>query len=789
MAKSNKEKWEIGHGVVSHSDETKLLIEECANDLVQKKRFLDKNEIYEFLHAVDLFCNQAIWIVAHTSYAQNVYFDGRELKKEDFKESPEGHMGGSLNMVPAYLGYMAANYLTNFTRSWMMGQGHCVIAIDAINLLTNNLYDEQAQRYQFTEAGISNLCRDFYSYHVGKDGAPDAPLGSHVNAHTGGGIIEGGYLGFAELLYGHAALKGEKLITFLSDGAFEEQRGSDWFPRWWRAEDCGITIPIMIANGRRIDQRTTMQQQGGIEWFKSHLKIHSFDPVTIDGKDPAAFIGAILKAEKYLQQKIDGGISHYPVKMPYIIAESIKGYGFPGAGTNNAHNLPLGENPYFDLNARQKFNEGIKKIWIDHQEISELRNKYFPIENKFREKEKIHALANRNIRLENVPVVTPFSLGEKISPMAAIDLAFVDIALQNPHLRIRLGNPDELRSNRMNKTLDLLKHRVTAPEAGISESIHGAVITALNEEAVVCAALGNKGGINMAVTYEAFAVKMLGALRQEIIFATNQTHINKEPRWLSVPIIVTSHTWENGKNEHSHQDPTFIEALLGENSYQCRAIFPADANSAQIAINSIYQTQGKIFGMVVPKNKIETVLNSDQALSLMQDGLVIFKDSPAPQFILTAIGAYQLEECMIAFQMLEKKGVQGRLVYIQEPGKLRLPRSLNELRYVLDDRVIENFYPANINKRVFLLHTRPEPIIGVLRRIDTGFANAKFLGYINKGGTLSTKGMLYTNFCSHLHVIKEISHLLSIPLNLLLDNKYIQMLENKGDPNELYGIK
>ena len=642
MGQSYQQKWENGFGVIVHTPETKKSIQECIKNLLHAKKFSDANEVYRFLHAVDLFCNHAIWIVAHSSYAKNVYFDGRELKEEDFKKTPEGHMGGSLNMVPAYLGYMAANYLTNFTRSWLMGQGHCVIAIDAINIITNNLYDEQLQRYQYSEKGLSQLCQDFYSYRVGKDGAPEAPLGSHVNAHTGGGIMEGGYLGFAELLYGHAALKGEKLVAFLSDGAFEEQRGSDWFPRWWRAEDCGITVPIMIANGRRIDQRTTMEQQGGVEWLSTHLKNNSFDPITIDGKDPAAFIGAILNAEKYLQQKIDNGIANYPIKMPYIIAETIKGFGFPGAGTNNAHNLPLGKNPFSDLDGRKMFNDGIKKLWVDPNEINKLRNEFFPSEYSTREKEKIHSLANRNIKLEKIPEIKPYDVGEKFSPMEAIDEAFVNIALENKHLRIRLGNPDELRSNRMNKTLDLLKHRVTAPENGISESIHGAVITALNEEAVVCAALANKGGINMVVTYEAFAVKMLGAVRQEIIFASNQKHIDKEPRWLSIPIIVTSHTWENGKNEHSHQDPTFVEALLGENSYQCRVLFPADANSAQSVIRSIYQTQGKIFGLVIPKNKVETVLSDKKANDLTRDGLVIIKDSKSPKFIFLPLSLLSL---------------------------------------------------------------------------------------------------------------------------------------------------
>ena len=52
--------------------------------------------------------------------------------------------------------------------------------------------------------------------------------------------------------------------------------------------------------------------------------------------------------------------------------------------------------------------------------------------------------------------------------------------------------------------------------------LQGAVITALNEEAVVSAALANKGGMNLVVSYEAFAMKMIGALRQEIIFARHQ---------------------------------------------------------------------------------------------------------------------------------------------------------------------------------------------------------------------------------------------------------------------------
>ena len=111
--------------------------------------------------------------------------------------------------------------------------------------------------------------------------------------------------------------------------------------------------------------------------------------------------------------------------------------------------------------------------------------------------------------------------------MAAVDAGFLAAVQANPHLRPRVGNPDEMRSNRMLRILDALKFRVTDPEPGIPESTDGAVITALNEEAVASAALANKGGINIIATYEAFGAKMHGVVRQEIIFLN---HCNEAGR-------------------------------------------------------------------------------------------------------------------------------------------------------------------------------------------------------------------------------------------------------------------
>lgn len=48
--------------------------------------------------------------------------------------------------------------------------------------------------------------------------------------------------------------------------------------------------------------------------------------------------------------------------------------------------------------------------------------------------------------------------------------------------------------------------------------------------------------------------------------------------------------------------------------------------------------------------------------------------------------------------------------------------------------------------RLFVTHTRPEPVLGVLGPLHTG-PRTSGLGYVNQGGTLSTPGMLFVN-CS-----------------------------------------
>jgi phosphoketolase len=791
--------WAAGYGVISHTTETQARVYQMAELLAARGIQGDGVPLFELLAAADRIVSAAMWLVVHQTYVQHVYLDGRDLAATDFKPHPEGHTGGSLNMVPAYIGYMTANAISGLTRSWIMGQGHCVAAIDSVNLILANMTVAHAARYSLTDAGLTRYAQDFYSYRLGADGKQDSPLGSHVNANTAGGLVEGGYLGFTELQYVHMPLPGERLVAFLSDGAFEEQRGSDWTGRWWRGEDCGLVTPIMINNGRRIDQETTMAQEGGAEWFTQHLRLNGFDPIVFDGRDPAAFAWAIFEMENRLlaeaQAMAESGEGCYNVCLPYGVACAPKGAGFYGEGTNLAHNLPLGANPHDDVSAAHNFNERARCLWVPPAELEEAIAAFQHHSAAGRPRERDHALAHREVTLPELPPTLSRPVSDtrqdsstwtRHSPMAAVDDMFLQTCEANPHLRPRVGNPDEMRSNRMTDTLETLKFRVVCPEPGIPESHHGAVITALNEEAVANAALANKGGINLIVTYEAFATKMHGAMRQEIIFANHLSEGGRPQHWLSVPLVLTSHAWENGKNEQSHQDTMMAEAMMNEASNVSRVLFPADYNTAAAAMNSVYQSQGQFWIMVVAKaDTVANLFTAAEANQLIAEGAMRLDwagyQHDASRLVLTAIGAYQLAETLRASARLADYRIPHTVVYMLEPGRFRQPRSEGEQAHLASPSLRDTLYPASATARVFVTHTHPEPLLGTLQPLNTGPQTAA-LGFINQGGTLNTAGMLFINRATWAHIVQAAASVLGLSAEELFSAAERDALAGKANP-------
>ena len=182
--------WRDGYGQIRHSDETIERIQTLA-----MSGRIEPDRLYRLLAAADRLTSAAMWTIVHMTYARRVDLSGAPLPADAFKTVPEGHTGGSLNMAPAFVGYLVANAISATTRSWLMGQGHCVAAIDAVNALTGDVSQAQLGRYDRSEKGLSQLAADFYSYAIDASGRPGVPIGSHAGPTTAGAISEGGYPG------------------------------------------------------------------------------------------------------------------------------------------------------------------------------------------------------------------------------------------------------------------------------------------------------------------------------------------------------------------------------------------------------------------------------------------------------------------------------------------------------------------------------------------------------------------------------------------------------------------
>ncbi|NLC02289.1 MAG: xylulose 5-phosphate 3-epimerase, partial [Pseudomonas formosensis] len=158
--------------------------------------------------------------------------------------------------------------------------------------------------------------------------------------------------------------------------------------------------------------------------------------------------------------------------------------------------------------------------------------------------------------------------------------------------------------------------------------------------------------------------------------------------------------------------------------------------------------------VVVSKREVKQYLDGARAEALVEQGAAHVVGEPASADVqLIAIGAYQLEEALRAQAALAQQGRAACVTVIIEPGRLRSPRDELEASFVLDDARLQALFPPGM-PRVILTHTRPEPMLGILRRIDSGPQKTRALGYISRGGTLDVAGMLRANRCTWLDALR-----------------------------------
>ncbi len=150
-----------------------------------------------------------------------------------------------------------------------------------------------------------------------------------------------------------------------------------------------------------------------------------------------------------------------------------------------------------------------------------------------------------------------------------------------------------------------------------------------------------------------------------------------------------------------------------------------------------------------------------------------------------AVGAYQLIEARrAAARAARTRAARAHHGIDRARRFFRAPRDAHEARVTLDDDTVAAQFPPGL-PRVLACHTRPEPMLGALRRIDGGPSRLIAHGYLNRGGTLDAFGMLFANRCTWAHLAASAARLLGAPSESVLDAPERAAVEGRGDPAAL----
>ena len=205
-------------------------------------------------------------------------------------------------------------------------------------------------------------------------------------------------------------------------------------------------------------------------------------------------------------------------------------------------------------------------------------------------------------------------------------------------------------------------------------------------------------------------------------------------------------------------------------------------------MQGVYQSHGQIWTLVVPKQPvIPDLFTREESELLMEQGAIrldwLSHRPSEGQLVITAIGSYHLEEAAHASNRLRERDIPHSVVYMLEPGRFRLPRNEREEAHLADQGLVSALYPDTLPARVFMGHTRPEPMLGVLQPLTTGHKRTAALGFLNHGGTLTTQGMLFVNRSTWAHALLEVARVLDVDRATLLNEAELAALDGKTSPH------
>ncbi|KAF7985626.1 hypothetical protein HWV62_2125 [Athelia sp. TMB] len=724
----------------------------------------------EELSAMRKFRRAADYIAAAMIFLKSNVLVERKLTFDDIKPRLLGHWGTCPGLVLVYAHLNRIIRKTGEDMLLVVGPGHGAPAILSCLWLEDSLSTFYPE-YTRDKAGLTRL--------VSKFSAPGG-FPSHINAEVPGCIHEGGELGYALSVSFGAVMDKPDLVVACIVGDGEAETGptaTAWHAyKYIDPAESGAVLPIVHVNGFKISERTiygTMDNKELIALFTGYgYQVRIVEDLENIDQDLAGSMEWALGEIKTIQSAARSGKPIIKPRWPVLIMRTPKGWSGPKElhgkiieGSYASHQVPLA------------------KAKTDNDELQALQNwltaynphELFMIKSDVSEKEDWHPV---DAILSVIPETSAKKLGQRkesyagyeslnvpkwmergvpkgkqVSCMQEVGSLLKEVIAKNPK-SFRIFSPDELVSNKLDAVLDDTGRDFQWDVA--SRARGGRVIEILSEHTCQGMLQGYTltGRTGMFPSYEAF----LGIVHTMCVQYSKFVKMARETKWRqsvgSLNYLETS-TWARQEhNGFSHQNPSFIGAVLNLKASIARVYLPPDANCFLSTVAHCLRAENYINLMVGSKQPTPVWLSPEEADKHCIAGASVWKfasidEGKNPDVVLVGIGVEVTFEVIAAAALLRKyvPALRVRVVNVTDLMILAVQGSHpHALTHGDFDTLFTKDRPIHFN-----YHGYPIELKGLLfgrEQLD----RVTIEGYNEEGTTTSPFDMMLCNKTSRYHI-------------------------------------
>ena len=712
--------------------------------------------------ALQKFRRAANYIAAAMIFLQDNAYVKRDLKFEDIKPRLLGHWGTcpGLTLVYSHMNHLIKKH--DLDMLYVVGPGHGAPAILANLWLEGSLSKFYPECSNDTK-GLSKLIENFST----TGGFP-----SHINAETPGAIHEGGELGYALAVSFGAVMDNPDLVVTCIVGDGEAETGptaTAWHGyKFIDPAESGAVLPIVHVNGFKISERTIYGCMDDKE-MAALFTGYGYQPRVVDDLDDidADLNNSMewaLSEIKRIQHAARSGKPIMKPRWPVIILRTPKGWSGPKKvhgvimeGSFKAHQIPLpaAKTESDELKQLQEWLQSYKpeELFKDDGDIIDEIKSIIPDKPERRLGQKRESYAGY-IPLQSPDwrklAVKKFSSESSMKKVGE----YLELVVQANPKTFRVFSPDEFESNKLAAVLNSTGRNMQWDQ--FSNAQGGRVIETLSEHQCQGFMQGYTltGRTALFPSYEAF----LGIVHSMMVQYAKFGKMARETGWRkpigSINYLETS-TWTRQEhNGYSHQNPSFIGAVLNLKPTAARVYLPPDANTFLSTISHCLQSKDYVNLMVGSKQPSAIFLSAEEADKHCQAGASVWKFASTeagldPDVVIVGIGSELTFEVVAAADILKRKVPELRVRTVNVTDLMVLdcesthPHAMSNIAF---DSLFTEEQPIHFNYHGYaaelkgLLFGRPN-----MHRVSIA-------SYMEEGSTTTPFNMMLMNETSRFHV-------------------------------------